>query len=68
MKVWLESQGWKDEVFLDFDPETGIKIGERWKERLSKAHSRSEAFLFLTSPAYSASQRDRIRLAGHADR
>lgn len=32
MKPWLASQGWKDEVFLDFDPEMGIKLGRRWRK------------------------------------
>ena len=29
---WLEQEGWND-VFLDLDPERGIKAGERWRKR-----------------------------------
>ncbi|SCY62143.1 WD40 repeat [Nitrosospira sp. Nl5] len=49
MKLWLESQGWKDEVFLDFDLETGIKLGKRWKDALAQANKQSQALLCLTS-------------------
>jgi WD40 repeat protein len=52
LKVWLESQGWKDEVFLDLDPESGIKTGTRWKEALAQANSRCEAIICLTSPEW----------------
>ena len=29
---WLEQEGWND-IFLDLDPERGIKAGERWERR-----------------------------------
>lgn len=49
LKTWLESQGWKDEIFLDFDPVTGIKTGIRWKDSLAQANSRTEALICLVS-------------------
>lgn len=52
LKVWLEDQGWKDEVFLDLDPVSGIKSGTRWKEALAQANVRCEAIICLTSPAW----------------
>ena len=52
LKVWLEDQGWKDEVFLDLDPVSGIKTGTRWKEALAQANFRCEAIICLTSPAW----------------
>ena len=52
LKVWLEEQGWKDEVFLDLDPVSGIKSGTRWKEPLAQAKFRCEAIICLTSPAW----------------
>ena len=52
LKVWLEEQGWKDEVFLDLDPVSGIKTGTRWIEALAQANFRCEAIIFLTSPEW----------------
>lgn len=52
LKLWLESQGWREEIFLDFDPIVGIKTGTRWKEALSQAGTRCEAILCLTSPGW----------------
>ena len=37
---WLEREGWKDEIFLDLDPERGIAAGERWERRLHEAANR----------------------------
>jgi len=48
LRGWLAEQGW-DDIFLDLDPERGIKAGERWKKALSDAASRCEAVLFLVS-------------------
>src|SRR5580704_3018300 len=63
---WLEQEGWND-VFLDLDPERGIKAGELWEEALRKAAERCEAVLFLVSRAWLASEwcRDEFRLARH---
>ncbi|HTV28653.1 MAG TPA: SUMF1/EgtB/PvdO family nonheme iron enzyme [Xanthobacteraceae bacterium] len=52
MRDWLASNGWKDEVFLDFDPERGIAAGERWERALNEAANRCEAVLFLVSKAW----------------
>ena len=37
VKKWLIEQepGLADEIFLDLDPHTGIRTGERWKEALN---------------------------------
>ena len=45
---WLAVNGW-DDVFLDFDPEHGIKAGQRWKEALQQAAYRCEVVLALVS-------------------
>jgi formylglycine-generating enzyme required for sulfatase activity len=63
---WLAEEGWSD-VFLDLDPERGIKAGEQWEEALRKATDRCEAVLFLVSHAWLGSEwcRDEFRLARH---
>lgn len=33
VRDWMKSQGWND-IFLDLDPERGLKAGERWQEAL----------------------------------
>lgn len=33
LKQWLLDNGW-DDIFLDLDPERGLKAGERWQEAL----------------------------------
>jgi formylglycine-generating enzyme required for sulfatase activity len=52
---WLQCEGWKDEVFLDFDMKRGIVAGERWERALNKAANRCEVVLFLVSKAWIAS-------------
>lgn len=52
LKLWLESQGWRDEIFLDSDPGAGIQAGTRWKEALKQAVTRCEAVVCLTSPEW----------------
>jgi hypothetical protein len=52
---WLIEQGWND-LFLDLDPERGLKAGQRWQEALKKAAERCEVVLFLISPAWAASK------------
>jgi hypothetical protein len=47
--------GW-DDVFLDLDPERGLKAGERWQEALKRAAKRCELVIFLISPAWAASK------------
>ena len=63
---WLAQEGW-DDIFLDLDPERGLKAGERWEEALREAADRCEAVLFLVSRAWLSSEwcRDEFRLARH---
>ena len=49
LRDWLADNGWKDEIFLDLDPQRGIAAGERWERKLHEAASRCEAVLFLVS-------------------
>jgi len=67
---WLEREGWKDEIFLDLDPERGIAAGERWERRLYEAANRCEAVLFLVSRAWIASGwcRKELSLAHHLNK
>jgi formylglycine-generating enzyme required for sulfatase activity len=55
LRDWLADSGWKDEVFLDFDPQRGIAAGERWERALNEAADRCEAVLFLVSRSWLAS-------------
>src|SRR5262249_25404418 len=52
LRDWLEREGWKDEIFLDVDPNRGIAVGERWERALNEAANRCEAVLFLVSRAW----------------
>jgi formylglycine-generating enzyme required for sulfatase activity len=52
LRDWLASNGWKDEIFLDLDPQRGIAAGERWERALNEAASRCEAVLCLVSKAW----------------
>ena len=52
LRDWLEREGWKDEIFLDLDPNRGIATGERWERALHEAANRCEAVLFLVSKAW----------------
>src|SRR5580698_2123026 len=52
LRDWLVSNGWKDEIFLDLDPQRGIAAGERWERALNEAANRCEAVLFLVSKAW----------------
>src|SRR5262245_41328998 len=51
VKQWLIEQepGLVDEIYLDVDPHTGIRPGERWKEALNRASTRCEAVICLLS-------------------
>src|ERR1700737_1582391 len=53
---WLGREGWKDEIFLDFDPKRGIAAGERWERALNEAANRCEVVLFLVSNAWLSSR------------
>lgn len=62
LKQWLVEQdpSLADEIFLDRDPATGIKVGERWKSALIRANSRCEAVICLMSSHWDASDECRI--------
>jgi len=51
VKAWLVEQepGLAEEIYLDLDPHTGIRPGERWKEALNRASTRCEAVICLLS-------------------
>ena len=55
MSDWLVSHGWND-VFLDLDPERGLKAGTRWQEEIKRAAERCELVIFLVSPEWAASK------------
>jgi len=52
---WLTREGF-DEYFLDFDPERGIRAGERWERALHDAADRCEAIVFLVGRNWLASE------------
>jgi hypothetical protein len=57
LKRWLAEQdpSLEGEIFLDFDPVTGIQPGERWKEALRRSNARCEAVICLLSREWEAS-------------
>jgi hypothetical protein len=55
LRDWMIERGW-DDLFLDLDPERGLKAGERWQEALKRAAERCEMVLFLVSPAWASSK------------
>ena len=57
VKKWLIEQepGLAEEIFLDLDPHSGIRPGERWKQALRRASSRCEAVICLLSANWEAS-------------
>jgi TIR domain len=57
IKAWLVEQepGLAEEIFLDLDPQTGIRPGERWKQALQQANTRCEAVICLLSKHWEAS-------------
>ncbi len=58
IKAWLIQQepGLTDEIFLDLDPHTGIRPGERWRQALQQANTRCEAVICLLSAHWDASR------------
>jgi WD40 repeat protein len=52
---WMESYGW-DDIFLDLDPERGLKAGERWQEGIRQAAQRCELVICLISPDWANSK------------
>ena len=55
LRHWLLSQGF-DDLFLDLDPERGLKAGQKWQAELKRAAERCELVIFLVSPAWRASE------------
>ena len=57
VKAWLieHEPGLAEEIFLDLDPHTGIRPGERWKEALNQANTRCEAVICLLSKQWNRS-------------
>ena len=55
LRDWLIGHGW-DDLFLDLDPERGLKAGERWQDALKQAAERCELVIFLVSPEWAASK------------
>lgn len=57
LKQWLahKDSTLADDIFLDVDPVTGIKVGMPWKEALRQANTRCEAVICLVSEKWEAS-------------
>ena len=57
VKAWLIEQepGLADAIYLDVDPDSGIRPGVRWKQALQQANARCEAVICLLSARWEAS-------------
>ena len=55
IRDWMIANGWED-LFLDLDPERGLKAGERWQATLKRAAEHCEMVVILVSPAWAASK------------
>jgi WD40 repeat protein/CHASE3 domain sensor protein len=57
LKRWLVDQEppLATDIFLDIDPELGLRPGERWKDRLQQASAKCEAVVCLLSSNWEAS-------------
>ncbi len=62
MKAWLESKG-HTSLFLDFDPETGIRSGSDWEQTLYQKLRQCQAVIALLSPNWLASKWCFVELA-----
>ena len=49
------ARGWND-LFLDLDPDRGLKAGERWQAALKSAAERCQLVVFLISPTWARSK------------
>jgi TIR domain len=51
LKAWLSEQRpeLRDEIFIDVDAQTGLKLGEKWKSQLFTGKSRCEYVICLLS-------------------
>ncbi len=55
VRDWMRTHGW-DDIFLDLEPESGLKAGERWQDALKRAAELCEIVIFLVSPVWAASK------------
>ena len=62
LKRWLALQDppLANEIFLDVDPDTGLRAGSRWKEALRQANARCEAVICLLSAKWEASHECKV--------
>ncbi|MCX2933722.1 TIR domain-containing protein [Mycobacterium sp. CVI_P3] len=62
LKRWLVEQDppLANEIFLDVDPDTGLRTGTRWKDALRQANARCEAVICLLSSDWEASSECRV--------
>jgi len=57
LKSWLteQDQSLADDIFIDKDRQTGIQLGERWRDSLLRAIDRCEVMVCLISPEWESS-------------
>jgi hypothetical protein len=55
MKTWLKQQGHQS-LFLDFDPEEGIRAGGDWEQILYRRLRQCQAVIILLTPGWLASK------------
>ena len=55
VKAWLEENGHRS-LFLDFDPETGLAVGDEWEQKLYAKLRQCQAVLLLVSEHWLASK------------
>jgi WD40 repeat protein len=62
LKTWLAEQNppLANEIFLDVDPESGLRAGTRWKDALRRANARCEAVICLLSANWEASHECKV--------
>lgn len=62
LKQWLVDQDppLANEIFLDVDPESGLKAGTRWKDALRRANARCEAVICLLSANWESSHECKV--------
>jgi WD40 repeat protein len=62
LKQWLIDQTppLANEIFLDVDPDSGLRTGTRWKDALRQANSRCEAVICLLSQNWEASHECKV--------
>lgn len=51
VKAWLADLGY-DQVFLDFDKDTGLGVGQEWERQLYEAIGRCHAVVLIVTPAW----------------